>query len=127
LHGGDADLLSLFYSDPSIVHTDVAFISGSGTRLGGPQTLPIQAAIAERPGGFPFELVIEHQNYTLPQDRVVFSATNAGDLNGDGAADLLTTSMHLANASEAGLSFDSPEIHIHYGTPGGASAVSTVR
>lgn len=124
---GDADLLSLFFSDAALVHTDVAFISGSSTRLGGPQTLPIQAAMATRPGGLPFALAIEQQNYTLTQDRVVFSASDAGDLNGDGADDLLTASMHLIGTDEGGSSFDSPQIHIHYGIPSGASAASTVR
>ena len=121
---GDADLLSLFYSDADIVHTDVAFVSGTNTRLEGSQTLPIQAAIAARPGGLPFSLVVEHQNYTLEQDRVVFSATNAGDLNGDGADDLLTSSMYLLSADETGTRFSSPEIHIHYGTPGGLAPLS---
>lgn len=124
---GDADLLSLFYSDAPLVHTDVAFVSGSSTRLGGAQTLPIQDAIAARPGGLPFALIIERQNYTVEQDRVVFSASNAGDLNGDGADDLLTTSMYLASSDETGSRFDSPQIHIHYGIPGGASEASTVR
>lgn len=39
---GDADLLSLFYSDTAILYSDVAFVSGSSTRLGGPQPLPIR-------------------------------------------------------------------------------------
>jgi hypothetical protein len=120
---GNADLLSLFYSDAQIVHTDVAFVSGSSTRLDGAQTLPIQEAIAARPGGLPFEVVIEHQNHTFESNRVAFSASNAGDLDGDGADDLITTSMFLIRADEAGLSFDSPQIHIHYGTPGGTSEV----
>lgn len=124
---GDADLLSLFYSDAAILHTDVAFVSGSSTRFGGPQPLPIQDAIAARPGGLPFALVIEHQNHTFEQDRVVFSASNVGDLNGDGADDLLTTSMRLASADDTGTSFDSPQIHIHYGTPGGTSAATILR
>jgi hypothetical protein len=124
---GDADLLSLFFSDAALVHTDIAFVSGSSTRLGGPQTLPIQDAIAARPGGLPFALVIEHQDYAVELDRVVFSASNAGDLNADGADDLLTGSMHLIATDETGTSFDSPQIHIHYGTPGGASAGSTIR
>jgi hypothetical protein len=124
---GDADLLSLFYSDAAILHTDVAFVSGSSTRFGGPQTLPIQDAIAARPGGLPFSLVVEHQDYTLELDRVVFSATDAGDLNGDGADDLLTTSMSLLRSDETGSSFGSPQIHIHYGTPGGASAATPLR
>ncbi|HTV18611.1 MAG TPA: hypothetical protein VMG12_08075, partial [Polyangiaceae bacterium] len=117
---GDADLLSRFYSDAEFVHTDVAFVSGSRTRLDGPQTLPIQDAIAARPGGLPFALVIENQDYQLPQDRVVLSATVAGDLNGDGADDLITTSMYLLGADENGTRLGSPQLHIHYGTPGGA-------
>jgi hypothetical protein len=124
---GDADLLSLFYSDSAILYADVAFVSGSSTRFGGPQTLPIQDAIATRPGGLPFALVIEHQDHTFEQDRVVFTASNAGDLNGDGADDLLTTSMQLLRADETGSSFSSPQIHIHYGIPGGASAPTSVR
>jgi hypothetical protein len=124
---GDADLLALFYSDAAILHTDVAFVSGSGTRLGGPQPLPIQDAIAARPGGLPFALVIEHQSHTFEQDRVVFSAINAGDLNGDGADDLLTTSMRLASTDETALRFDLPQIHIHYGRPGNASPTTSVR
>jgi hypothetical protein len=124
---GDADLFSLFFSDAAILHTDVAFVSGSSTRLGGPQTLPIQDAIAARPGGLPFALVIEHQDHTFEQDRVVFSASSAGDLNADGADDLLTTSMHLLHSDETGSSFDSPQIHIHYGIPGGTSSATIVR
>jgi hypothetical protein len=121
---GDADLLSLFYSDDLVVHTDVAFVSGSSARLDGPQTLPIQGAIAARPGGLAFALVIEHQNHTFEQDRVVFAASDAGDLNGDGADDLLTTSLSLVSSDETGSSYESPQLHIHYGTPGGTSAAS---
>jgi hypothetical protein len=124
---GDADLLSLFYTDPELSHTDVAFVSGSRARLGEPQALPIQAAIAARPDGLPFSLVIEHQNHTFTQDRRLFSASNAGDLNGDGADDLLTTSMYLLSSNETGSSFVSPQIHIHYGTPGTAIAPAPVR
>jgi len=118
---GDTDLLSLFYSDADFLRSDVAFVSGAGTRLAGAQPLPIQDAIAARPGGLPFSLVIEHQNHTFEQDRIVFSATDAGDLNGDGADDLLTTSMYLLGADETGRSFGAPQTHIHYGTPGGGA------
>jgi hypothetical protein len=118
---GDADLLSLFFSDPEILHSDVVFVSGSSTRLDGPQTLPIQDAIAARPNGLQFPLVIEHQDVEWAQDRVIFTANNAGDLNGDGADDLVTGSMYLVSADENGSSFGSPQFHIHYGTPGGTT------
>ena len=118
---GDADLLSLFYSDPQVLHTDVAFVSGTRTRLDGPQALPIQDAIAARPRGLPFSLVLEHQSYTLPQDRAVRSAINAGDLNGDGADDLLTTSLYVLSSDASGTRVDAPQLHIHYGTPGGVA------
>lgn len=124
---GDADLLSLFYSDADLVHTDVAFVSGSSTRFLGPQALPIQAAIAARPGGLPFATVIEHQDYTFEQvNRIAFTAINAGDLNGDGADDLLTSSMYLLSADENGTSYapTSERVHIHYGTPGGNGSPS---
>jgi hypothetical protein len=124
---GKGDLLSLFYSDAEGVHTDVAFVSGSSARLDGAQTLPIQAAIASRPGGLPFELVIEEQNQTFQQDRVVFSATDAGDINGDGADDLLTTSMHMAGANASARRFDFPQIHIHYGIPGRSASAAPIR
>jgi hypothetical protein len=124
---GDADLLSLFFTDTDLLHSDVAFVSGSSARLEGPQTLPIQDAIATRPDGLPFALVIEHQDVTFPQDRAIFTATNAGDLNGDGADDLLTSSMYLMRADETGTSWGSPQLHIHYGTPGGVAPVSSPR
>ncbi|HWO13044.1 MAG TPA: hypothetical protein VNN80_26270, partial [Polyangiaceae bacterium] len=120
---GDADLLSLFYSDAQVLHTDIAFVSGTHARLAGAQTLPIQDAIASRPGGLPFPFVIEHQDATFEQDRVVFTASNAGDINGDGADDLLTTSMALLSSDETGTSFALPQVHIHYGTPGGRTPV----
>ena len=121
---GDADLLSYFYSE-DLVHTDVAFVSGSSARLSGSQTLPIQAAIAARPTGMAFGRFIPAQNFALEQpERVLMSVNSVGDLDGDGASELVTTSMIVTEVSSEGISYAPglQQTHIHYGTPGGASA-----
>lgn len=45
------------------------------------------------------------KRFEIPErqvDRVFFTALSAGDLNADGADDLLTTSMALPSADETG-------------------------
>lgn len=112
---GDVELVARFYPEPRVVQSDVAFVGGSRQRASGSLSFPVQATLQANPGG----ALREH-------NRFLECITSAGDLDGDGADDLLTTSTYYeVEGDEAdGFSFSGsdPELHIHYGVPGGAAA-----
>jgi len=118
---GDADLVARFYDDVTFF-SDVAFSSGSQERASGNLSFPIQAVVQANPDAFLFET-----------DRYLERITLAGDLDGDGTSDLLTTSLlfmpddYAAPRDGAPGAFGEPELHIHYGVPGNATPNPPVR
>jgi hypothetical protein len=110
---GDADLFS--HVDYSVVDEtalyfkrDVAFVGGSKQRFNGSVSFPAQSVLQQNPTG------------TLSEaDRFMTRASFAGDLDGDGASDLLTTSfLYSPDESASVLSSSEPRLHIHYGVRG---------
>jgi len=106
---GDDELLDFFGvpNGTSTPPTDVAFLSGSGERLSGDVLFPESEVIAQTPNG------------RFPEDpfRLLDAAIPAGDLDGDGAADLFTVSKQVIRDGNGGLLIEGFELHIHYGTP----------
>jgi len=110
---GDADLLSRV--DYSVVDdaapyfkSSVAFVGGSQQRFGGDVVFPAQSVVQQNPDGT-----------LLETDRHLTRISFAGDLDGDGASDLLTTSLIYSRDEETELfSLLDPRLHIHYGIPG---------
>lgn len=101
---GDTDLVARsVQGDPVEGRQAVALQSGSRTRLSGTFTFP-ESEIAAAPPMFP----------DAPA-RVLTNVIAAGDLDGDGADDLFSTSE--LRIVEGGDSFRSstPQIHVHYG------------
>jgi FG-GAP-like repeat len=115
---GDAELVTRFSTDNPLF-SNVAFSSGSRQRASGTLYFPAQAVIQANPEGFLHE-----------PSRFLERITLAGDLDGDGISDLLTTSSRFTSLDEgeptegSGTSFlfDQPKLHIHYGLPGNAAA-----
>jgi hypothetical protein len=90
--------------------TDVAIANGSQQRLSGSFSFPESEVVAQTPGG----------RFPSSPERVLDVAIPAGDLDGDGAADLFTLSKTYKFVDDGGLETGSPQLHIHYGTPGAA-------
>jgi hypothetical protein len=105
---GDTDLVSTFARGTTIFSRGVALLGGSRQRFTGAVVFPYQAAVSANPDGILFE------DYRFLEDVAV-----AGDLDGDGASDLITTSS-LIYPRERENSFDhtTRQVHIHYGVPG---------
>ncbi len=112
---GDAELLSRFYAGLGNIANDVALLGGSRQRASGSWLFPVQAVLAANPASALGE-----------EGRFLEGVTIAGDLDGDGAGDLLTTSTaYLIEGNEVdGFLYtgSDPELHIHYGVPGSAAA-----
>jgi hypothetical protein len=108
---GDVELLLQFWDgNPEQPFEDkVAILSGSRTRLSGDVELPKQQALTGAPERFPNE-----------PNRRLDDVFPAGDLDGDGAADLYSTSTAYIQQGEQVGSYTTsgPQLHIHYGTPG---------
>jgi hypothetical protein len=115
---GDDELLDQF-SNPntslSIAYltSNVALTSGSRERLSGSVTFPDSEVIARAPDGpFPDSF---SSNRTF--GRALESAFPAGDLDGDGAAEVFTTSFGFGLIGDDSWEEAAPQVHIHYGTP----------
>jgi len=111
---GDGELASMFDvprqspSDPFA--TEFAALSGSPARLAGPVAFPTQAVLDAHPGG---------RHFVNP-DEYMYNLFAPGDLDGDGADDVLVTSaIYLEDGSP---SPQPPRLNIFYGTPGGVAA-----
>lgn len=93
--------------------SNVALASGSPERLTGNFIFPESEVIARAPDG-PFS------DFASPygtSGRALEAAIPAGDLDGDGAADLFTTSYLYEIEDDSGYSQSNHRVHIHYGTP----------
>lgn len=110
---GDAELIAAFVSGTGPLYwftQDVAIVSGSSTRLSGDVHFPRDEIIAQRPQGL-----------NGNAQRAVQTIIPAGDLDGDGVADLMTVSATpIAEASHT-------ELHVHYGVQGEARGLSLIR
>jgi hypothetical protein len=109
---GDDDLVTQFEEDDvpgNPFASDIAVLSGSPRRLEGEFDFPIDEVRSARPMGM-----------FGTNRRALEMLTRAGDLDGDGADDLITVSTEFTPLDELG-SFrsDLMMLHIHYGTPGG--------
>jgi hypothetical protein len=111
---GDDELLDFFYvpglDDTSPVTNEVAITTGSRKRLSGDVSFPESEVIAQSANG----------HFPDNRQRALERATAAGDLDGDGAADLLTVSQLVVPLAAGHFSSGtSVQLHIHYGTPAG--------
>jgi hypothetical protein len=106
---GDAELIDQFWDDTaSDNQSDIALLSGQRQRLGGDVSFPI-AEVRSQPG---------HPRFDPGEQRAMTDVIPAGDLDGDGADDLLTVSeTFIPDPVSGGLSVSNPQLHIHYGTP----------
>jgi hypothetical protein len=105
---GDDELADLFARDlDELPFRNVALASGSRERIRGTLFFPEAEVVA---GGSPYpdELPSRRMSEAMP----------AGDLDGDGAADLFTLSASMiSSGTPNAFSYAAPWIHIHYGTP----------
>jgi hypothetical protein len=122
---GDDEMLDQFshFEDgkllESVLTTNVAFASGSRERFSGTLTFPEGEILAQAPDGlFP-------EQAGTRSGRALTWTIPAGDLDGDGAADLFTTSDIYEIVGESSYNVTYPQVHIHYGTP--ASLTPSVR
>ena len=117
---GDDELLDMFTnpanSDTSfsfIFTHNVALASGSAERFAGDVMFPEGDIIARSPNG----LFGETQARDGSSGRALESTIPAGDLDGDGAEDLLTTSYIFEITRNDTYDMSSHQVHIHYGAP----------
>jgi len=126
---GDDELLDQFTSPGATgldsLLSNIAFTSGSRERLSGTVPFPEAEVTAQFPEG-PFP---DQRSNFDEWGRGLRYAIPAGDLDGDGADDLFTTSIsyqdlsYSQDGSSIGYSTSDPQIHIHYGVPGQAEVV----
>jgi len=114
---GDDDLVTHFKEDdvPNYPFaSDIALLSGSTQRRGGEFDFPIDEVRTARPMGM-----------FGTDRRALDMLTRAGDLDGDGADDLITVSTEYIPVDDLGnFRSELTMLHIHYGTPGGSSVVT---
>lgn len=111
---GDDELLAVvhparFTPDISLSRrsvADFAFVSGSRTRFSGEVSFPRPEVVAQTPNG----------RFPEDSERVLERVIPAGDLDGDGAADLFTTS-HRLSYSDQGSEISEEQLHLHYAAP----------
>lgn len=125
---GDDELLDRFANpDSSIAHdltflsSNIALASGSRERLGGVFVFPESEVLAQAPDGFFEDELGQYGRSGRALDTVI----PAGDLDGDGAQDLFTTSYHFEVIDESSYNQTAPQVHVHYGTP--ATATTPLR
>jgi hypothetical protein len=120
---GDDELLDQFeYSEGEPLgelSSNVAFASGGRERLAGALAFAEDDIEAQAPDG-PFP-----EQATPRSGRSLASVIPAGDLDGDGAADLFSTSYLYELLGDGRYDLSAPQVHIHYGTP--ASLTPSVR
>lgn len=87
------------------LNNEVALWHGSSTRLSGSFSFP-ESEVVARSGGVRF-----------PENprRILESTLPAGDLDGDGAADLFTVSNVYTVVGESAFSGTAQQLHVHYG------------
>jgi hypothetical protein len=99
---GDDELIDIFHTPRYSPASDVAFASGSRRRFSGDVPFPEREVVAQTPNGrFPDD-----------PERVLANAIPAGDLDGDGAADLFSVSHRVSYSYHT----SDAQLHIHYGT-----------
>jgi hypothetical protein len=106
---GDDELLDAFGTGGGVLGMgqDVALTSGSRERLSGSFSFPESEVLAQHPNG----------PYPDFQNRLLDFAIPAGDLDGDGAADLMTLSRSVEPIDESSYQTYDPLLHVHYGRP----------
>jgi hypothetical protein len=105
---GRDELLDQFYvpvGPVPLFNQEVALWHGSSTRLSGGFSFP-ESEVVARSGGIRFPKT---------PSRILQSAIPAGDLDGDGAADLFTVSNVYTAVGEGAFGGSSPQTHVHYG------------
>jgi hypothetical protein len=116
---GDDELIDLFYNPDSGIAQDmnhlslnIALASGSSQRFSGTVMFPEAEVMAQAPDGFFADRLIQSGR----SGRALEVATPAGDLDGDGAADLFTTSYAFYIVDDGSYDQAATQVHIHYGT-----------
>jgi hypothetical protein len=124
---GDDELMDQFWNPnetdllASVFSANVAFASGSRQRLRGTVPFPESEVLAGAPSG-PFP---EQQSANGEYGRGLVNTTPAGDLDGDGADELFTTSGYYQAHGTDSYDMTLIQIHIHFGVP--VRAASPVR
>lgn len=115
---GDDELLDRFFNSFDSITSNVAFSSGSSQRHTGEITFPEGEVKTRLPQGlFPDSVRSDGR-----AGRTLEYAFPAGDLDGDGTGDLLSTSFLFDMHADDSFTSSEPQLHIHYGTPASGSA-----
>jgi hypothetical protein len=99
---GDDELINVFRPVAYNPAADVAFASGSRRRFSGEVSFPKAEVIALTPNG----------RFPADPERVLSQVIPGGDLDGDGTADLFTTSHRVSYSYQ----ISEQQVHIHYGS-----------
>ncbi len=116
---GDAELLDQFSNPDSAIamgfdflSSNIAMASGTRERLSSAFGFAETEVLAQAPDGFFGDL-----GRFGTSGRTLTTAIPAGDLDGDGADDLFTTSYHFEIFDGSNFGQTAPQVHVHYGTP----------